>query len=359
MNTQILKKHNENYIRSKYTSDEVEFSKEFPILPKILIIGVGGAGNNCIDRLMANKITGAQTVAINTDKQQLELVDADFKLLIGVELTRGMGAGGSPKVAEACAKASRTDIDRMFDNVELIFLIAGMGGGTGTGATPIIADIARAKGVIVIGLVTMPFYFEFGRKNRAKYGVRQLSSKAHSLLVIDNNKLLGLVPDLPLDQAFFQIDDLITEVVSGITETMTKPSLINLDFADIKTIMQHGKLTLMCYGKSTSQDPNEIVRNTLNNPLLNLNYKGAKNALIHITGGPELSLELTNQITKNITKKMKPKANVILGARINPEAKDEIKLLTIMTGVSDSHSYDYDFGPEPKSGFGFESKSYV
>jgi cell division protein FtsZ len=342
MNPHMTKKYKTNTILGNIDTTEEELSKEFPILPKIMVIGVGGAGNNCIDRLTANRITGAQTVAINTDKQQLDLVDADLKLLIGVELTRGMGAGGEPKLAAECAKASRLEIEGLFDDVELIFLIAGMGGGTGTGATPIIADIARSKNVIVIGLVTMPFYFEFGRKTRAKSGARQLSSVAHSLLVIDNNRLLGLVPDLPLDQAFFQIDDLITEVVTGITETMTKPSLINLDFADIKTIMRNGKLTLMSYGKSTSQDPNEIVRNTLNNPLLNLNYKGAKNALIHITGGPELSLELTTQITKSLTKKMKPKANVILGARINPEFKDEIKLLTIMTGITDSYNFDSD-----------------
>ncbi len=308
---------------------------ELPILPKILVIGVGGAGNNCINQLYSKNIDGAETIAINTDKQQIKQIRADRKILIGIELTRGMGAGGEPKLGAQCAMASGSEIEALFDNVELIFLIAGMGGGTGTGATPIIADIARSKGAIVIALVTMPFYFEFGRNNRAKQGLRQLAIHAHSLLVINNNKLLGIAPELPLDQAFNQVDDLITEIVSGITETMTKPSLINLDFADIKTIMRNGKLTLMCYGKSDTLDPDEIVKKTLSNPLLNLDYNKAKNALIHITGGPELSLELTNQITKSITKKLKPKANVILGARINPEFKNEVKLFTIMTGIND------------------------
>ena len=319
-----------------------DLSIEFPIFPKILVLGVGGAGNNCIDRINSQNVSGAKTVAINTDKQQLELVSADIKMLIGVELTKGMGAGGDPEVGAQCAKASRSELEKLFEDVELIFLISGMGGGTGTGATSIIADIARAKGVIVTSVVTMPFYFEFGRKHRAKRGLRQLSTTTHSLLVIDNNRLLSMVPDLPLDQAFFQIDDLIAEIVSGITETMTKPSLINLDFADIKTIMRNGKLTLMCYGESDTQDPNEIVKNTLNNPLLNLNYNDANNALIHITGGPELSLELTTQITKNITNKLRPKANVILGARINPEFKNEVKLLTIMTGMTDSYNFDIE-----------------
>jgi cell division protein FtsZ len=328
------------------TDLDASTSIDFPSLPKILVIGVGGAGNNCINCLSSTNITGATTVAINTDKQHLKNINADIKMLIGVELTRGMGAGGVPKVGVECAKASSAEIEKLLDDVELIFLVAGMGGGTGTGASSVIADIARRKGAIVIGVVTMPFYFEFGRKLRARFGYRKLAANAHSMLVIDNNKLLGLVPDLPLDQAFIQIDNLITEIISGITETMTKPSLINLDFADIKTIMKNGKLTLMCYGKSTSKDPIEIVQNTLNNPLLDLKYNDANNALIHITGGEELSLELTTEITKNITKKLKPKANVIMGARINPDVDDEIKVLTIMTGITDSlsfnESYDID-----------------
>jgi cell division protein FtsZ len=336
-------------IRKNNIMNEEDTTLEIPNLPKIMVIGVGGAGNNCINRLSSTHISGAQTVAINTDKQQLKLVEADIKMLIGVELTRGMGAGGVPKIGEECAKASSLEIEQLLDGVELVFLVAGMGGGTGTGACSVIADIARNKDVVVISVVTMPFYFEYGRKLRAKYGLRKLSTTAHSMLVIDNNKLLGMVPDLPLDEAFTQIDDLVTEIISGITETMTKPSLINLDFADIKTIMKNGKMTLMCYGKSTTQDPNEIVQNTLNNPLLDIDYNKAKNALIHITGGPKLSLELTNEITKNITRKMKPKANVILGARINPESEDEIKLLTIMTGISDSFDFndtydDMEFG---------------
>lgn len=313
---------------------------DFPSLPKILVIGVGGAGNNCINCLSSMEITGATTVAINTDKQHLKNIDADIKMLIGVELTRGMGAGGVPKIGGECAKASRAEIEKLMDDVELMFLVAGLGGGTGTGASPVIAEIARNKGVIVIGVVTMPFYFEYGRKLRARYGYRKLAANAHSMLVIDNNRLLGLVPDLPLDQAFIQIDTLITEIISGITETMTKPSLINLDFADIKTIMKNGKLTLMYYGKSKSMDAIEIVQNTLNNPLLDLKYDNANNALIHITGGPKLSLELTTEITKNITNKLKPKANVILGARINPEFDDEVKVLTIMTGITDSLLFD-------------------
>ena len=325
----------------KILKNEYESTFDVPDLPNILVIGVGGAGNNCIHQLNTKGVPGAKTVAINTDKQQLDLIDANYKILIGKELAHGMGVGGDPVLGSKCAKASETDIEGLFENVELVFLIAGMGGGTGTGAAPVIADLARGLNSTVIGVVTIPFYFEFGRKLRAKRGIRQMAASTHSLLVIDNNRLLGLVPDLPLDRAFNQINDLITEVVSGITETMTKPSLINLDFADIKTIMRNGNQTLLCYGESDTLDPDEIVRNTLNNPLLNLNFNGANNALIHITGGPDLSLELTDKITKRITKKLNPKANVILGARINPEFKNEIKLLTIMTGMNEQYSNNH------------------
>jgi cell division protein FtsZ len=311
-------------------------------LPKILIMGVGGAGNNCINELSSMKFDSVETIAVNTDRQHLEMIDADRKVLIGTELARGMGVGGDPKFGKECAKASINAIERLLDNVELIFLIAGMGGGTGTGATPVIADIARAKGIIVIGIATTPFHFECGRRRKARAGLRTLSSSAHSLLIIENNKLLNLFPELPVDQAFKQIDNLIAEVVSGLTETMTKPSLINLDFADIKTIMKSGKLALMFYGESTTLDPNEIVKNTLNNPLLNIDYKGANSALIHITGGEKLSLELTTEITRNITNKLKPKANVILGARIKPDFDNKVKLLTIMTGIQPTQYQDLD-----------------
>jgi cell division protein FtsZ len=331
-------------VREEIHSAEADGSIELPPLPKILVIGVGGAGNNCIDSLVAHKLQGAKTVAINTDKQHLKRIDADYKILIGIELTSGMGTGADPALGAQCAKASSTEIRQLFDDVELVFLIAGMGGGTGTGAVPVIAQLARSLGVIVIAVVTMPFYFEYGRKHRARQGLRRLAASAHSLLVIDNNKLLNLASELPLNAAFNQIDDLITEIVSGITETMTTPSLINLDFADIKTIMRNGKLTLISYGKSDTLDPNEIVKNTLNNPLLNIKYDDASSALIHITGGPKLSLQLTNDITKTITKKLKPKANVILGARVNPEFDEEIKLFTIMTGINASPNFDYTNG---------------
>jgi cell division protein FtsZ len=177
------------------------------------------------------------------------------------------------------------------------------------------------------------------------------------MLVIDNNKLLGLAPDVPIDRAFIHIDNLIAEIINGLVETITNPSLINLDFADIKTIMSSGKLAMMYYGKSDSLDPDEIVKNTLNNPLLNSNYREATGALIHITGGSELSLELTTNITKKITNKLKPKANVIMGARIDPAFKDEVKLLTIMTGYDPSNSYS-QFQVFPNASHSYQNISF-
>lgn len=326
------------YISKKAHRQNVNIEKEkddyqdLSILPKIQIIGVGGAGNNCVNQMQKCKSFDVRTIAINTDSQHLNLIDADCKVLIGIDLTHGMGVGGDSALGRECAKASTKHIQDVFNDIELVFLIAGMGGGTGTGALPVIAELARNKGAIVIAIVTTPFRFEHGRKIRAKQGLRNLSNIAHSLLVIDNNKLLGLVPDLPVDHALTEIDNLIAEIITGLIETISRPSLINLDFADIKTIMSNGNLALMYYGESNSLDPDEIVKNTLNNPLLNSDFSNANGALIHITGGSKLSLEMTTEITKNITKKLKPKANVILGARINPEFENEVKLLTIMTG---------------------------
>jgi cell division protein FtsZ len=326
-------------IRKQNTSEEEGFFElnGLPELPKILIMGVGGAGNNCINHFNLNDYPGITTIAVNTDSQQLNLVDSDIKVLIGTDLTRGLGAGGDPALGKAAAKASTFPLERLFDDVELVFLIAGMGGGTGTGAAPVIAKIAREKDVIVVGIATTPFRFERGRKRRAEQGLRNLSNIAHSMLVIDNNKLLKIVPNSPLDGAFENINNLIAEIISGLTETMTSPSLINLDFADIKTIMSNGNLAMMYYGESSTLDANEIVKNALNNPLLDSDYTQANGALIHITGGENLSLELTADITKNITKRLKPKANVIMGARINPSFDKEVRLLTIMTGFK---SYD-------------------
>lgn len=311
----------------------------FPILPKILIVGVGGAGNNCIHQLASKNISGIRTIAINTDSQQLNSINADCKVLIGTELTNGMGVGGDPELGMECAKASYRILKKLFEGVELVFLIAGMGGGTGSGAGPMIAEIARANGAVVIGVATKPFRFECGRCRRAEQGLRTLSASVHTLIIIDNNKLLSLVPDMPIDKAFNQINNLIAEIISGLTETMFKPSLINLDFADIKTIMKKGNLALMYYGESTTLDPDEIVRNTFNNPLLNMDYGQANGALIHITGGSDLSLELTTKITRNITKRLKPNSNVILGARIDPDYENEIRLLTIMTGIQPLNEY--------------------
>jgi cell division protein FtsZ len=323
-------------IRKQNSGEEEDFrgSQNLPELPKILIIGIGGAGNNCINNFYLEDFPGIRTIAINTDSQQLNLINANIKVLIGTDLTHGLGAGGDPELGKAAALSSKFALETLFEDVELIFLIAGMGGGTGTGAAPIIAQIAKDLNVIVTGIVTTPFRFERGRKQRARRGLRELSKIAHSMLVIDNNKLLGLVPDEPLDGAFDNINSLIVEIISGLTETMTQPSLINLDFADIKTIMSNGNLALMYYGESSTLDANEIVRNTLNNPLLDSDYTQANGALIHITGGSNLSLQLTNEITKNISQKLKPKANIIMGARIDPDFHDEVKLLTIMTGFN-------------------------
>lgn len=302
-------------------------------LPKIMVIGVGGAGNNSITRLYRLGIKGATTVAVNTDNLHLQITEADKKILIGKSLTHGLGAGGFPTIGEQCAELARETLRNVMDDYNLIFVTAGMGGGTGTGSTPVIAEIAKKLGAIVIGVVSTPFAFERARNMKAEEGIEKLRKVTDSVIVLDNNRLLSYVPDLPVEQALSVMDQIISEFVKGITETITQPSLINLDYADVKTIMTNGGVSMMLYGESKNQDPDKVVNDALNHPLLDVDYKGANGALVHITGGPTLSLKSAHKIADDLTKELDSNANVILGARIDPDFGEKIKVMAIMTGV--------------------------
>jgi cell division protein FtsZ len=301
--------------------------------PNILVVGCGGAGNNCINRLQSLNLKGATTIAINTDRQHLDEIEADKKILIGKQITRGLGVGGDPRLAMRCVDVSKPVLEEVLGNAELVFIIAGMGGGTGTGVAPLIAEIAKAHGAIVVGIATTPFKMERLRTKVAQVGLMHLKRYANSLIMLDNNRLLEIAPKLPMNQAFSVIDDLIAEIISGITETITQPSLINLDFADVKAIMTNGGVATMLFGEGTSANTEKIIQTSLKHPLLDTNCQGAIGALIHITGGTSMSLQMVQDITAGITSKLNSKANIILGASIKPEMGKNIKVLTIMTGL--------------------------
>jgi cell division protein FtsZ len=302
--------------------------------PRITIVGCGGAGGNTITRLHKLGVKGAETIAINTDKMALDMVEADRKLLIGKNLTKGLGAGGFPELGERAARESSHELEELLERSNLVFVCAGMGGGTGTGAAPVVAELAKKQGAVVTCMVSTPFNVERARLVKADEGLDHLRVKADSTVVLDNNRLLEFVPNLPINQAFSVMDQLIAETVKGISETITIPSLINLDYADMKTIMDSGGLSVMLWGEAEEDSGVEtIVSEALNHPLLNVDYSGANGALVHITGGPNMSLKYVQDVAKNLTENLDCYANVILGARVLPEFEGRCRVMAIMTGV--------------------------
>lgn len=340
----------EKEFRKNAASDEdlEEFGQ-----PRIMIVGCGGAGNNTVNRLYNIGIEGAETVCINTDKQHLDNVRADKKILVGKTLTRGLGAGGYPETGKKAAELARGTLEEVLKDVDLVFVTAGLGGGTGTGVAPVVAEVAKEQGAIVVGMVSSPFRVERARIFKAEEGLEDLRRAADTVIVLDNNRLLNYVPNLPIDQAFSVMDQLIAETVKGITETITVPSLINLDYADIRTIMSCGGVAVMLVGESKSQDKStEVVRTALNHPLLDVDYKGATGSLVHVTGGPDLSLKEAEEIASMLTYELSTSANVIWGARIRDDYEGKVRVMAIMTGVQSAQI----LGPQVGAGI-LESRS--
>lgn len=326
--------------------------------PVIKVVGVGGGGSNSIKRLrrmgLSEKI---ETIAVNTDLRHLRTVEADKKLLLGKSLTRGLGAGGRPEMGEQCAEQSREILQEMLHDADLVFITAGMGGGTGTGAAPVIADIAKQQRSIVIGMTTIPFRAEKGRMINAAQGLERLRKRCDSVVILDNEKLLEIVPDMPVDMAFSVMDQMIAESVKGISEMITEPSLINLDYADLKTIMSGGTTATVAYGENADDDPHRVVAETLNNPLLDVDYTGATGALIHITLSPETPLKTANKILDAITYELDPNANIIYGVQISQDYEGRVKVMSVLTGVDSPHILGPNrgfLGAEMNSVFEFE-----
>jgi len=300
----------------------------------IKVIGVGGAGNNMVSWLYQKGIKGAEIIACNTDKQHLDITDADRKIILGKEITKGLGCGGFPEKGAEAAQESLQEIKSTLKNADMVFVCAGEGGGTGTGAAPIIAQVAKDMNAIVIGTVTMPFKIERARVDKAEFGLQQLRQVSDTVIVIDNNRLVNIAGNLPISQAFAVANELIATMIKGIVETIAVPSLVNLDFADVKAIMTNGGVAAIGVGASdTTNKVEEAVNAALSNPLLDISYKGASGALIHVTGGPDMTLDEVSKVGELVTESLDDDANVIWGARIQDDMKGKLCVMTIITGV--------------------------
>lgn len=303
-------------------------------LANIKVIGAGGAGNNMVSWLYKRGVKGAEIIACNTDQQHLNISEADKKFIIGKEITRGLGCGGFPQKGAESAQESMNEIKAALKNSDMVFVCAGLGGGTGTGSAPIIAQVAKDMGAIVIGTVTMPFNIERARIEKAEFGLDQLRQNSDTVIVIDNNRLVDIAGNLPIQQAFAVANELVATMIRGIVETIAVPSLVNLDFADVRAIMKNSGVAAIGVGSSdTNNRVVEAVKGALENPLLDIDYKGATGALIHICGGPDMTLEEISKAGELVTAEMDEEANVIWGARVSDDMKGKIMVMTIITGV--------------------------
>ncbi len=302
---------------------------------RIRVIGCGGAGNNTINRISEVGIKGIETIAVNTDAQDLLYTSADRKVLIGRELTHGLGAGANPKIGEESAKESELDLKKALEGADMVFLTCGLGGGTGTGSVPYIANMAKRMGVLSVAIVTMPFTMEGSHRfENAMIGLEKLEQSINTLIVIPNEKLLELAPHLPLQTAFKVADEILTNAVKGIAELVTKAGLVNLDFADVKAIMAEGGVALIGMGESDAENrADESVQKALDNPLIDVDVSNATGALINISGGESLTLDESRKIVETVAERLDKKAKIIWGAQIYKDLDKTIRTMLIITGV--------------------------
>ncbi|AKG92562.1 cell division protein FtsZ [Geoglobus ahangari] len=301
----------------------------------IRVVGVGGSGCNTITRMFEEGIEGAELIAINTDVQHLYYTKADKRILIGKKRTRGLGAGSLPQVGEEAAKENEEEIRALLEGSDLVFITCGLGGGTGTGAAPVVAEAAQDAGALTIAVVTLPFSAEGAiRRANAEAGLERLREVTDTVIVIPNDRLLEVVPNYPMQLAFKVADEVLMRAVKGITELITKPALINLDFADVRTVMEKGGVAMIGLGEASGEDKaSESVRKALKSPLLDVDITGAKAALVNVTGGPDMTIEEAESIVEEIYSKIDPDARIIWGAMIDPSLENTIRTLVIVTGV--------------------------
>ncbi|MBW2993720.1 cell division protein FtsZ [Candidatus Woesearchaeota archaeon] len=310
---------------------------------KIKVVGAGGAGNNTINRITEVGIKGAETIAVNTDAQDLLYTNADRKILIGKDATHGLGAGSNPKLGEDAARENEIDIKKALLGADMVFVTCGLGGGTGTGSVPIISDISKKMGALTVAIVTMPFTMEgHVRYENAVIGLEKLEQIVDTLIVIPNDKLLELAPDLPLQTSFKVADEILTNAVKGIAELVTKAGLVNLDFADIRAVMSNGGVALIGVGESDTENrATEAIEKAINNPLLEADISGATGALINVSGGDDMTLDEARKVVETISEKIDGNAKIIWGAQIYKDLNKSIRIMLVITGVHSSQI----FGP--------------
>ncbi len=317
----------------------LEFDTNMEELAKIKVVGVGGGGNNAVNRMIEDGVEGVEFITVNTDAQALNLSKAEIKVQIGAKLTRGLGAGANPEIGKKAAEESKEQLEEVLSGADMIFVTAGMGGGTGTGAAPVIAEIAKELGALTVGVVTRPFSFEGRRRaKQAMSGIDTLKSNVDTLIVIPNDRLLEIVDkNTPMLEAFREADNVLRQGVQGISDLIAKPGLINVDFADVKTIMYDKGSALMGIGIATGETrATEAAKKAISSPLLETSIDGANGILMNITGGPNLSLYEVQEAADLVTNAADEEVNVIFGSVINESLSDEIVVTVIATGFDES-----------------------
>lgn len=301
---------------------------------RIVVLGIGGAGNNTVDRLVETGVNGARCIAVNTDLKELDAVRAVGKILIGEKVAHGAGTGGDPSVGEAAITESKHQIDELLHDVDVVFVAAGLGGGTGTAVAPIVAEMARRKGAVVVGVVTIPSRVEKERIECAAFALNRMRSVCDTVVVVDSNKVGDSVPNLPMREAFKIADQVLTNMIKGVVESMSVPSFISLDLADFRTIVQKGGVAMVGVGESDAPNrAEEAVRNALSDPLLDTGYVGAKGAFVHVLGDEHLTVEEVNRVGEIVSEKMGRDALVKWGAKTSSNKDGFLKVTLVMTGV--------------------------
>ncbi|WP_313757226.1 cell division protein FtsZ [Tissierella sp.] len=312
-----------------------DFDVDVDQFAKIKVIGVGGGGNNAVNRMVEHGVRGIDFIALNTDRQALYSSKAEVKLQIGEKLTRGLGAGANPDIGAKAAEENRNEIMEIVKGADMIFITAGMGGGTGTGAAPVVAEIAKELGILTVGVVTKPFTFEGPKRlKHAEQGIEELKSKVDTLVTIPNDRLLQVSDKkTTMVEAFMMADEVLKQGIQGISDLIAVPNLINLDFADVKTIMHDKGIAHMGIGQAAGDNrATEAAKQAIKSPLLETSIEGAKSVLLNITGGEDLGIFEVNEAADLIRASVDKDANIIFGAGIDEELKDEIKITVIATG---------------------------
>ncbi|MEI6292532.1 MAG: cell division protein FtsZ [Methanomicrobiales archaeon] len=343
---------------TKVRDDTLDVSKNDSELDQILeglrteiaVIGCGGGGSNTISRMMDEGIHGARLYAINTDAQHLSRTKADHRILIGRQRTRGLGAGSIPQIGEEAALENEQEIKSAVAGCDMVFLTVGLGGGTGTGCAPIVAKAAREEGALTIAIVTLPFTAEGAiRMENAEAGLERLRDVADTVIVVPNDRLLEVVPKLPLYAAFKVADEVLMRAVKGITELITMPGLVNLDFADVRTVMERGGVAMIGMGESDSEDKAaDSVKKAIRSPLLDVDISGANAALVNVIGGPDMTMAEAEGVVQEVYNRIDPNARIIWGAQVDPDMQNKMRTLLVVTGVRSPQIYGRNEKNNPK-----------